>query len=144
MTELSFTMTELSFSKQWIWHNSPFKNIYDRSVLSPTEVSFTWQKCPFFYLKNRTVLFTLILYQKCPFPIIFNTFYGFLVTKVEILRFCAKPCRLGPKRQGVNFSTFSRFWQKVETPNLLKKLVQEFRNLRTVFSNTVFQKPGRF
>ena len=45
-----------------------YQKYNDRSVLPQTEVSFTWQMCPLFFLKNRTVLFTLFLYQKCPFP----------------------------------------------------------------------------
>ena len=75
---------------------------------------------------------------------IFKKISDTLVTKVQLFRFCAKPCRLGPKRQGVNFSAFSWFWRTVENSNFLKKMIQKFKNFRTVSSNTVFQKPAQF
>ena len=53
-------------------HDWNLKIFHDRTVLSRTEVSFTSQKCPFFFRKDRTVLFTYIFGQKCPFPFFFN------------------------------------------------------------------------
>ena len=122
---LSFLQQNLAY---FVFHES-FKEQASKYLDSLFVWSCRWSSQAHFALTNTSI---------------FKTFSNILVTKVQLLRFCAKPCRLGPKRQGVNFSAFSWFWRKVENSNFLKKLTQVFKNLRIVSSNTVFQKPGRF